>query len=133
MSMSETFCAANASGVVTPDLVASFLQDVILEYESYKLQRSDPREPVSIPVEAVQLDEYFQPASAPFHMVTRDISCGGTGLFHTAAIESPYLQLQFCSPVNLETLKIIASVEQCSPCGVYFIIGCKFMTEAWGG
>ena len=118
-------------GVVSADALAAHLQEIIVEYESYRKQfrRAEAREPVAIPVEAIALDEKFQAVSDPFHMVTRDMSVGGTGIFHTEEVTSAYLLLQFSSPVSLETFRIVASVEHCTPCGHYFIVGCKFVTN----
>ena len=123
--------AASLEGMVSSDVLSAHLQEIIIEYESYKKQfrRSESREPVSIPVEAVALDDDFQPISEPFHMVTRDMSIHGTGIFHTSSVDATYVQLQFSSPVTLEAFGVIARVEHCTPCGRYFIIGCRFLTN----
>jgi hypothetical protein len=131
--MSTTYPAV--AGVVSSDALAAHLQEIIAEYESYKKQirRTETRETVSIPVEAVALDEGFEPVSDPFYMVTRDMSPSGTGLFHTKLISSKYLRLQFSSPISLEAFGVIARVEHCTPCGKYFIVGCSFVTERQSG
>lgn len=118
--------------VVSADVLAAHLQEIIIEYESYKKQfrRADSREPVSIPVEAIALDDDFKAVSEPFHMVTRDMSVGGTGIFHNECITSNYVKLRFSSPVSLEAFSVIAKVEHCTPCGNYFIVGCRFLTSA---
>ena len=117
--------------VTSAYLLAAHLQEIIIEYESYKKQyrRSDAREPVSIPVEAIELDDNFQGKSDPFHMVTRDMSVGGTGIFHTSRVNSEFLLLKFSSPVTLESFSVVAKVEHCTPCGRYFIIGCRFVPD----
>ena len=117
--------------VVSADVLAAHLQEIIIEYESYKKQfrRAESREPVSIPVEAVALDDDFHPVSEPFHMVTRDMSAGGAGIFHNEMLTCDYLKLVFSSPVSLESFGVIAKVEHCTPCGKYFIAGCRFITN----
>jgi hypothetical protein len=119
------------NGIVTSDVLAAHLQEIIVEYESYKKQfrRAESREPVSVPVEAVELDDELHPCSKPFHMVTRDMSSGGVGMFHTEPVTSKFLSLKFSSPVSLESFGVIARVGHCSPCGHYYIIGCIFITD----
>ena len=109
--------------IVSGDILAGFLQEIIVEYESYKKQfrRTESREPVSIPVEAVALDEEFQPVSEPFHMVTRDMSAGGSGIFHQAEVACPYIRLSFSSPISLESRSVVAKVEHCTPCGGFHV------------
>lgn len=118
-------------GVVSADVLARHLQEIIVEYESYKQQfrRSENREPVSIPVEAVELDNDWNPVSEPFHMVTRDMSAHGSGIFYNHQLTCPFVKLQFCSPVSLETFSVVAKVEHCTPCGKYYLIGCRFMAD----
>lgn len=118
-------------GTVSRESLALFLQEIIVEYDSYRknVRRSEPRESVSIPVEATVLNENFEPATAPFHMVTRDISCNGVGLFYNAAVEPGPIQLTFSSPVSGSEVRLMANVEHCTACGHYFIIGCRFTTE----
>lgn len=119
------------SRVVSSDHLASLLQEIIVEYESYKKQyrRNEEREFVSIPVEAVELDDDFNPTSQSYHMVTRDMSVHGTGMFHDKKITSNHLRLQFCSPISLETFAVVAKLEHCTPCGKYYIVGCRFITD----
>lgn len=119
------------NGVASPDLLAAYLQELIVEYESYKKQfrRVEDREPVSIPVEAIKLDENLEPCSEPFHMVTRDMSFCGVGMFHTEIVDADYVILRFSSPVSLEIINVLAKVEHCTPCGKYFIIGCHFVPD----
>ncbi len=122
---------AAIAGVVSADVLAAHLQEIIVEYESYKKQfrRSDAREPVAIPVEAVELDKSLKPIGEPFHMVTRDMSISGAGIFHTAGVKSEYVRLQFSSPVSLESFCCVAKVEHSTPCGAYFLIGVRFLTN----
>ena len=95
---------------VSSDTLATHLQEIIVEYESYKKQfrRTDTREAVSIPVEVTELNEDFEPTSEPLHMVTRDMSVGGTGIFHTENLECDYALLKFSSPVSLEEFSVLA-------------------------
>jgi hypothetical protein len=120
-----------ASSVISSDILAAHLQDIIVEYESYRKQfrRNEARESVSIPVEATELDGDFNPTSQCFHMVTRDMSVHGTGMFHNQKISSNYLRLQFSSPVSQQTFTVNAKVEHCTPCGKYYIVGCRFITN----
>ena len=113
---------------VSPESLALFLQEIIVEYDSYKenVRRIDVRENVSIPVEAVRLNDQLKPSGDPFYMVSRDISCGGVGLFNTEHVENGPIQLTFSSPVSGAELKVYATVEHCTPCGRYHIVGCRF-------
>lgn len=119
---------------VSCDVLAAHLQEIIVEYESYKKQfrRTDLREAVSVPVEVWELDDDLEPRSEPIHMVTRDISVGGTGMFHTDKLEPGYVQLRFSSPVSLEFFNVLAKVEHSTPCGRYFIVGCRFIHDFRG-
>ena len=114
---------------ITRDGLALFLQEIITEYESYKasIRRTDNREAVSIPVEAQCLDDQGKPVGEPFHMVTRDISSGGLGMFHAEFVECGSIQLSLTSPVTSRNATILANVEHCTPCGKYFIVGCQFL------
>lgn len=114
---------------MTHDSLALFLQEIIVEYDSYKdnIRRLDPRESVSIPVEARRLDAQGKAVGPVSHLVTRDISCGGLGMFNRERIEEGPIQLKLCSPVSERSLQIVANVEHCTPCGKYFIIGCRFL------
>ena len=118
-------------GAVSRESLALFLQEIIVEYDSYRknVRRSEPRETVSIPVEATLLNENLEPVGASFHLVTRDISSNGVGLFYNAAVEEGPIQLTFSSPVSGSDLRLIAHVEHCTPCGQYFIIGCRFTSD----
>jgi len=118
-------------GVASADILAAHLQEIIVEYEDYRHNcgRSERREQVSIPVEALKLNDDFDPISAPFHMITRDISVGGCGLFHTEELDCNYLQLKFESPISQESFGVIASVEHCTRCGVFQLVGCRFLAD----
>lgn len=114
---------------MTPDSLALFLQEIIVEFESYKknVRRSEVRETVSIPVEARRLDEEFNPVGDEFHMVTRDVSCNGVGLFHLESLEPGPIELTLTSPVSDRALRIVANVEHCTAIGKYFMVGCRFL------
>lgn len=114
---------------MTHDGLALFLQEIIVDYASYKdnVRRTEPRESVSIPVEARRIDANNQPVGQTYHLVTKDISCGGLGLFNREQVDCGPIELKLESPVTKRCLKIIANVEHCTPCGKYFIIGCRFL------
>jgi len=116
---------------VSPEALALILQEIIVEYDSYKksVRRSERREPVSIPVQATTLNELLEPVGETFHMVTRDISCSGVGMFYHSPVDVGPIELTFCSPVSGDELRLIASVQHCTPCGHYFIVGCRFCRE----
>ena len=119
------------AGLVSEDELAANLQEIIGEYENYKqkIRRSESREAISIPVEATLLDDSYHPIAESFHVVTRDISSRGVGVFHDRVVTGKYIYLKFHSPVSFQDFGVIASVEHCTPCGKYFIIGCRFLTE----
>jgi len=112
----------------SPDAIASFFQDIILEYHNFRrlVRRSEPREPAAIPVQIVRLDEALEPVGEPFYAVTRDISLGGAGIFHHCPVDAHHVLLEFDSPFTDERLRLIAKVEHCTPCGKYFVLGCRF-------
>ena len=69
----------------SPDVIASFMQQVIVQYQGFggAFRRAEPREMVAVPVRVLPLSDDLQPAGPPFDAVTRDLSCGGIGIFHT--------------------------------------------------
>lgn len=117
---------------ITPDGLALFLQEVISEYASYgsMVRRLDEREYVTIPVKAQLMDEEGQLCGESFHMVTRDVSSSGLGLFHVVAVPLGRIRLILSSPVTKRKLSVTANVEHCTQCGEYFIIGCRFLGVA---
>jgi len=117
---------------MTPDSLALFLQEIIVEFESYKtnIRRTEIRETVSIPVEARRLDHDLKPVGEAFHMVTRDVSCHGVGLFNHEYVEPGPIELTLTSPFSERGLRIVANVEHCTACGKYFMIGCRFVSAA---
>ena len=123
--------ATEFKGLVSADVLAAHLQEIIVEYESYKKQfrRAESREAFSIPVEATMLDADFNPVSAPFHMVTRDMSASGAGVFYDKPIDSEFLFMKFHSPISRKDFGVVAQVEHCTPCGRYFIVGCRFLAD----
>ncbi len=120
-----------ATPPLTPESLALFLQEMIVEYDSYRqsARRADARENVSIPVRAVHLSANSEPKSEPFHMVSRDVSCCGIGLFNTEPVKRGPIQLTFSSPISGMELDVPACVEHCTACGHYYIIGCRFIVK----
>ena len=116
----------------TADAIASFMQDVIVQYNSYVggYRRSEPRESVAIPISITPLDHSFGPNGTSFPSVTRDLSCGGIGFFHNEPIDAPFLELLVEMPDSNRAMSLLARVEHCTPCGGYYIIGCRFVGEA---
>lgn len=117
---------------MTKDGLALFLQEIIVEYDAYRdsFRRTAKRENVSVPVEARRIDESGNAVGPAIHLVTRDVSSNGLGLFHHQPVEVGLLEMIMESPVNGHRMRIIARVEHCTPCGRYFIIGCQFVRAA---
>lgn len=118
--------------VKAADAIASFMQDVIVQYNSYVggYRRSEPRESVAIPISITPLGRDFAPTGEALPVVTRDLSCGGIGFFHVQTIDAPFLQLSVESPDAKQAMSLLARVEHCTPCGGYYIVGCRFVGEA---
>lgn len=115
-------------GEASQDVIASFMQRVILQYQNYgnSFRRSEPRELVAVPVTVQALSASYQREGTRAHCVTRDISCSGIGLFHTTPITSPYLELDLKAPESGEQMRVLATVEHCTPCGDFYLVGCRF-------
>lgn len=112
----------------SPDVIAAFMQQAIVEYQNYGVlhRRSEPRECVAIPIRVQCLSETLEPLGEPFYSITRDISCGGLGLFHGNRLEANYLQITMQAPQSHEQMKLLAKVEHQTRCGGYVLIGCRF-------
>lgn len=112
----------------SPDVIAAFMQQTIVEYQNYGMlhRRSEPRECVAIPIRVQCLNEALEPIGEPFHSITRDISCGGMGLFHGHRIDARYLQIIMRAPQSHEQMRLLAKVEHQTRCGGYYLIGCRF-------
>jgi hypothetical protein len=112
---------------MTPDEIASFMQEVIVQHHQYSAycRRSEPREPVAIPVRVQQLDENCLPTGPVISAVTRDMSVGGIGFFHTHPIELGRIQIRLEAPCSRDNRTLLARVEHCTPCGDFYIVGCR--------
>jgi hypothetical protein len=115
-------------GETSPEQIATFMQQVIVQYQAFAddYRRSEPREPVAVPVNVVPLDDDLRAIDPAFDAVTRDVSCGGLGIFHSEPIGSPYVQIAVESPETHEVMRLLARVEHCTPCGAFYIVGCRF-------
>lgn len=121
--------AASSHGrACSPDTIASFIQQTIVELESFKdgIRRAETRESVAIPINVTPLNEHLEPVGAEFYAVTRDVSCGGIGLFHTAPVTAPWLEIEMSTPATHQELRLLAHVQHCTPIGKFFLIGCHF-------
>jgi len=112
----------------SPEVITSFMQQVIVEYHAYGMahRRAEPREAVAIPAIAQRVDSSLDTIGEPFHVVTRDVSSGGIGLFHPSPVPLGLLKITLSSPETHETMVLLARVEHCTPCGGFFLIGCRF-------
>jgi hypothetical protein len=87
-------------------------------------RRVEVREPAAIPVFVQPLDDQLQPVGEEFAAVTRDISCGGLGFFHTRPVAPGLIQIVMEAPDHGQSRKLLGRVEHCTPCGRFFIVGC---------
>ena len=115
-------------GEASQDVISSFMQRTILQYQNYgnSFRRTEPREIVAIPVSIRPLNESYESNGERSYCVTRDVSCAGVGLFHTEPINSSFIEIDLVTPESGEEMRILASVEHCTPCGDFFLIGCRF-------
>jgi hypothetical protein len=93
--------------------------------------RSEPRYRVALKVAAQPVDERLQPVGEGFYAVTRDISSRGIALFHSAAIQTPYLALEFQDPVTGQQLQAVLEVLRCRPLGPFHEIAGQFVTKLY--
>ena len=112
----------------SPDTIASFIQQTIVELESFKdgIRRSETRESAAIPIIVTPLNENLEAVGAAFYAVTRDVSCGGIGLFHTEPVTASWLEIEMSTPATRCELRLLAHVQHCTPIGKFFLIGCQF-------
>ena len=115
-------------GETTHDVIASFMQQVILQYQGYgaAYRRAEPRETAAIPVNVVPLDSELQPTGELFQAVTRDISYGGVGIFHTQPVDAPYVLIEITAPEACKTMRLLAQTEHCTRFGGFYVVGCRF-------
>ena len=121
----------SVSQACSPDTIASFIQQTIVEVQSFKegIRRAEPREAAAIPVLVTPLSENLEPTGAEFYAVTRDVSCGGIGLFHTEAVTARWLEVEISTPATHRELRLLVHVQHCTPIGKFFLIGCRFATS----
>jgi hypothetical protein len=126
---------ATLLGETTEDVIASFMQQIIVEYQGFgdAYRRKEPRETVAIPIDVQLLDEHLRPIADPFQAVTRDISCGGVGFFHTKPVDLPYVLIELAAPATEDRMKLLAKVEHCTEFGGLSLIGCRFARICGGG
>ena len=112
----------------SPDTIASFIQQTIVELESFKdgIRRTETRESVAIPLNVTPLNETLEPTGAEFYAVTRDVSCAGIGLFHTEPVTAAWLEIEMSTPATHHELRLLAHVQHCTRIGKFFLIGCQF-------
>ena len=113
---------------VTPDQIATFMQDMIVQYQQVSpncRRRSEPRESVAIPVRVQPLDDAYQPLGEPFAVVTRDMSCGGVGFFHTERIDAKWIRICLSTPYHSGTMNLLAHIEHCTRWGDFYLVGCS--------
>lgn len=118
----------HAIAETSPEVIASFMQQVIVQYQNYGThhRRTEPREAIAIPVQVQRLEDDLTPVAEPKAAITRDISVGGIGLFLGERIERGMLRIRMVAPESHEQMQILAQIEHCTPCGGYYIIGCRF-------
>ncbi len=113
---------------VTPDQIASFMQDVIVQCQQVSPafgRRAEPRESVAIPIRVQQLDDDLRPIGCAKSVVTRDLSCSGIGFFHTERLENGPLRICLTAPYSSATMNLLANIEHCTRVGDFYIVGCR--------
>jgi hypothetical protein len=81
---------------------------------------------VAVPVQIFPLDNELRPAGEPFQAVTRDISYGGIGVFHTRSVDVPYVTIEIAAPDTYRSMRLLAEVEHCTRLGGFHVVGCRF-------
>jgi hypothetical protein len=119
---------SQAIAEASPEVIAAFMQQVIVQYQNYGThhRRAEPREAIAIPVQIQRLDDDLTPIDEPQPAITRDISVGGIGIFHAQPYDHGMLRIRMVAPESHEQMQILARIEHCTPCGGYYIIGCRF-------
>ena len=129
---------ATLLGETTNDVIASFMQQMIVHYQGYgeAYRRKEPRETVAVPVRVSPLTDELQPVGEPFEALTRDISCSGVGLFHLQPVDAPYVSIEMATPETQQVIRLLAKVEHCTRFGSFYIVGCRFAaiySDEFGG
>lgn len=118
-------------GESSPEIITAFMQQVIVEYGSFAhdTRRNEARENVAVPVSVQPLTDEFIPVGTPFPAVTRDLSSSGMGIFSPARYDLSWLQVTLQSPTTGRQMRLLGKVEHCTPCGPFFLIGCRFAAD----
>lgn len=113
-----------------PAAVESFVRRVVRGAEFYvgPEQRGEARYAVSLPVAAVPVDKSLRKAGDAFIALTRDISSGGIGMYHTRRVSERLLALEIKSASG-EKLRVLAEVLRCNPAGLFYEIGARFVSR----
>jgi hypothetical protein len=119
---------ATSIGESSPEVITTFMQQVVTEYRDYGVgfRRSEPREAVAIPVVIQPVNASLEAIGEPVSAVTRDISSGGIGIFYTQPMSPGWLKITLSTPETHSHMTLLARIEHCTPCGGFYIIGCRF-------
>ena len=116
-----------------PEELMRFVERLIEEgqREVTPENRSEPRYRVALKVAAQPIDERLRPVGQGFYAVTRDISSRGISLFHTAAVRTHYVALEFQDPLTGQKLQAVLEVLRCRPLGPFHEIAGQFVTKLY--
>ena len=116
-----------------PEELMQFVERLIEEgqREASSENRSEPRYRVALKVAAQPIDARLQPVGQGFYAVTRDISSRGIALFHTEAVPTPYIALEFQDPQTGQQLQAVLEVLRCRPLGPFHEIAGQFVTKLY--
>ena len=102
----ESICLGDTSSL--PKELVDFARRQVVNAILYKgdERRREERQPMMVPVRAVEVDHNDRPLGAPFDLITRDISSNTIGLIYTEPVEAERMVVEFSIAGTTVTLVI---------------------------
>lgn len=113
--------------------LVEFIQRVIYGAPDYTglERRNELRCLVVMALPAVALDEHLQPCGQPFAVISRDVSHGGMGFFHSAPLPTDSLLTVELRAPDGQKMQVVLEVRYCRPEGGAFQMGGAFLVKMY--
>ena len=113
-----------------PEALSELVQRLTEEFhdfESIRDRRSGTRLRRAIPVLVQPISKNFRPLASCFQALTRDISTRGIGLISIKSIQYQFVAIRLT--MNGKQIDVAAEVLRCEQLGIYYVVGCQFITK----